>query len=958
MGKTLISWFEGILLWYFGEIQLWLPFFLVRNHDNTQNNTVHPSQPFFPGTPPMGPACRTMNLLLGCLLSLGLLHFPGNTPAQTTDINPKGSFWSWQPLKGVSIPPLPPSWPESLKAWDTNPLDRFVANGLAKEGWIGSVPADPATLLRRVHLDLVGTPPRPEDLTRFLADHSEKAFEAEVNRLLASQAYGQRWARHWLDVARFAESHGFEYDRPRDHAWRYRDWVVEAFNNDICYLDFVQFQLAGDLLPGANANGLIATGFLVSGPYDQAGNGSSSKAIRERAREDELEELVGTTSQAFLGLTVHCARCHDHKFDPISLTEYHQFKAALSGVRRGDRGIKPAADPNQSKAERDAYLEKMKKIDQELEFILSKASTQSGTPLLIAIPRLRYSFWKKETPVGELVSGAKLTKDSLVLNGMGAFFRSPPLAFEMGQKTLEAWVHPANLSQRGGGVVGIETLDGTQFDTIVLGELEAGVWVAGSNGHVRTLPLATLGASRETASSEFIHLAAVYHSDGTIQMFRNGVPYGASYKPKANLFRTTPGQVRVVVGLRHFGGGTPYFAGEIAEARVHTRALLPFEVLSSYRAGPRADGTTTLLNLLRPEDLEKWQILLEKRTKLEMALKPLPEPDPQVFSVVSTPPGIQKILTRGDIERPQGDAKPGALKLLTHAPADFALGADSPDAARRLALARWIGNKDNPLLARVWVNRLWQYHFGTGLVDSSSDFGHQGTHPTHPELLDFLANTLKDNGFKTKPLHKLIVMSQTYRQSSADRPLEWKKDAQTRLLWRYPPRRLDAEAIRDSMLFISGELGQQAGGPGIRPFTIQAFNSVFYKPVETENPAFLARSIYLMVIRSARNAILEAFDCPDPTVRTARRNQTTTPIQALALMNDPFVQKRSQQMAATLIKETDGNLEKAVEQLWLRGYSRPINPVERNHALFVAKNFGLESVSWAIFNSSEFLDLR
>lgn len=917
-----------------------------------------PPQPFFPGSSPMGYAYPVLNLILGCVLSLGIAYTSAQSPALSQEAKPVEAFWSWQPLTKVAIPSLPPLWPDSLKAWDTNPIDRFVAKGLAKEGMIGSVPADPSTLLRRLHLDLVGLPPRPEDLGRFLANPTEKAFETEVDRLLASKAYGQRWARHWLDVARFAESHGFEYDRPREHAWRYRDWVVDALNKDISYLDFVQLQIAGDLLPGANSDGVIATGFLVSGPYDQAGNGSSSKAIRERAREDELEELVGTTAQAFLGLTVHCARCHDHKFDPISLTEYHQFKAALGGVKRGDRGIRSSADPALRKAEMDKFQLKMRKIDQSLESILSKVSNKPETPRLTSSPRVRYSFWKKEAPLGELVSGAKLEKEALVLNGTGAFFRSPPLTFELGEKTLEAWVHPANLTQSGGGVVGIETLDGTRFDSIVLGELESGFWVAGSDGHVRSKPLGPLGAPRETASADLIHLAAVYHADGTIQMFRNGVPYGASYKPMADLFRTAPGQVRVVVGLRHFGGGTPYFAGKIPEARVHTRALLPFEIMSSFRAGPRADGISSLLNLLSPEDLKAWHRLLAERTALEKTIKPPPEPDPQTFAVVSSPPGIQKVFTRGDIERPQADAKPGALNLLKHAKAEFALAEDSPDADRRMALARWIGHADNPLLARVWVNRLWQNHFGSGLVDTSSDFGHQGNLATHPELLDFLATSLRDNGFKSKPIHKLIVMSETYRQSSADRPIEWKKDSQSRLLWRYPPRRLDAEAIRDSMLFISGELGQQSSGPGIRPFDIQSFNSVFYKPIVVENPAFLARSIYLMVIRSARNAILEAFDCPDPTVRTARRSQTTTPLQALALMNDPFVQKRSKQLAATLIQGSDGKLEKALDQLWLRVYSRSITPAECDKAFFVAQNFGLDSVSWAVFNSSEFLDLR
>jgi hypothetical protein len=283
---------------------------------------------------------------------------------------------------------------------------------------------------------------------------------------------------------------------------------------------------------------------------------------------------------------------------------------------------------------------------------------------------------------------------------------------------------------------------------------------------------------------------------------------------------------------------------------------------------------------------------------------------------------------------------------------------DAPDQPRRLALAEWIAHPDNPLLSRVWVNRVWQNHFGTGLVDSSSDFGNQGSLPTHPELLEFLARFLVENDFRTKPLHKLILMSRTYQQASDDRPEAWKKDSQSRLLWRFPPRRLDAEAIRDSILFVSGQLGSQSSGPGFRPYTTESYGSVFYKPILKEEPAFLARSIYRTVIRSARSPLLEAFDCPDPTVRTARRNQTTTPIQALALMNDPFVQRRSDHLALELSHEAKGDLSRGIEMLWKKAYCREATTKERELALMVAKKSGLSPVVWAVFNSSEFLDLK
>ena len=941
---------------YFGDILIMRPIFLVLKARFAQNRIGYGHNTPTPGSPPMARICALFFLVFFCFVPLWATE---KKPGSARKSDPaKDNFWAWQSLGKPTVPPLPSNWSSRLSGWDTNPIDRFVAQKLASSDLIGSKQADPGTLLRRLHLDLVGMPPTPDHLKRFLEAPSAAAYEAEVDRLLASRAYAERWARHWLDVARFAESHGFEYDRARDHAWRYRDWVIGAFHKDINYLDFVKMQIAGDLLPGAGSDGVIATGFLVSGPWDQAGNAAASRAIRERAREDELEEMAGTTTQAFLGLTAHCARCHDHKFDPISLTEYHRFKAALAGVKVGDRGILSSDEIAKRKNETTRIRQQIDELDQAQDKIRSRVSMRTGLVYSGPTPRVRESFWESEKPKGEYPGGAKIEKNAIILDGKGAHFRSPPLPFGIMDKTLEAWVRPSNLDQKGGGVVGIESLDGTRFDSIVLGELETGFWIAGSEGYVRTKPLGAQGAIKETSSPNWIHLAATYGKDGTIQVFRNGIAYGTAYKPAAPVFHPAPGSARLVVGIRHSGGGSPYFAGEITEARLHTRALSPSEIRDSFRAGARVSGGPDISKFFNPVEQTEWTSLEKKRTELEKILAKPAEPDPQTYAAISSPPGVQKVLARGDIDRPEADAPAGAFGLLRHKSPDFGLPVDAPDGARRLALAEWIAHPENPLLSRVWVNRVWQNHFGTGLVDSSSDFGTQGNPPTHPELLDFLARFLVEHDFRTKPLHKLILMSRTYQQDSADRPEAWKKDSQSRLLWRYPPRRLDAESIRDSILFVSGQLGTQSGGPGFRPYTTESYGSVFYKPILKDEPAFLARSIYRTVIRSARSPLLEAFDCPDPTVRTARRNQTTTPIQALALMNDPFVQRRSDHLASELSRETGGDVSRAIGLLWTRAYSREPTPKENEAALSLAKKSGLGPVVWAIFNSSEFLDIR
>jgi len=915
-------------------------------------------------------------LLLALCLALAGLPAPAREKSASEE-PPKGenqnpqNYWAWQPLRPGELPALPATWQKSWSAWAGNPIDRYVAAKLFQEGLEPSPQADPETLLRRLHLDLTGLPPTPEDRHRFLAKPDDAAWAAEVDRLLASRSYAEKWARHWLDVARFAESQGFEYDRPRDQAWPYRDWVINAFHTDLPYPDFVKQQIAGDLLPMAGPAEIAATGFLVAGPFDQAGSSSASRVVRERAREDEMEEMVGTTTQAFLALTAHCARCHDHKFDPISLKEYHGLKAALSGVKLGVRGLLGPAEMARRKSELEKKQKELKQIDQELDAIRLKALARKtdSTPVEefpAALAPKRWSFWGRETPSGEMLGNARIQEGEnpgLILDGQGSHYRSAPLEWELGEKTLEVWVKLANLNQRGGGVLTLELLDGTQFDSIVFGELEPGYWLAGSEGHRRSRPLSTLGAKPEVEPNRLVHLALVFAANGEIRLYRDGKPQGTSYRPDSAQLKFKSGQVRALIGMRHTGGGSPFFQGEVLEARVYPFALDANQVAQSHQSGYKLARHAKFEALLEPAEADRWKQLGERRKTLTETAKTQEDRDPQAFAAVATVPGVQKVLTRGDIDRPESDAIPGGIQVLNHAPANWNLRPDEPDKARRLALADWIAHENNALAHRVWVNRIWQHHFGTGLVDTPSDFGKQGSRPTHPELLDYLVAAFRKEGFHTKPLHRLIVTSRAYRQSSADRALALEKDSQSRYLWRFPPRRLEAEAIRDSMLAVSGELKSSLGGPGFRPFKIESFNSVFYKPLENEEPDFLKRTIYRMVIRSARSPLLEAFDCPDPTVRTPKRVPTTTPIQALALMNDQFVIRRSAHLAEALSQVAPGegakpDVAKGVERLWLLAYSREIRAEEKQKAVEVAQKVGLEPVVWAVFNSSEFLDLR
>jgi len=900
-------------------------------------------------------------LATGLALFLGWALVQAKEPPDT-----RQSHWAWQPLKVVTPPELPESWKKPFSSWRNHPIDHFVAAGLERKGLRPSPPADPETQLRRLHLDLTGLPPTLEDRERFLRNPDEKAWVQEVDRLLESRAYAEKWARHWLDVARFAESQGFEYDRPRDQAWPYRDWVIDAFHKDLPWNDFVMAQIAGDLLPGAGAQGIAATGFLVAGPWDQAGNGSASRTVRERAREDEMEEMVGTTAQAFLGLTVHCARCHDHKFDPITLKEYHNFKAALAGVKLGVRSWLGPREKELRRRELEQRNAEIAQVEKELDQIREQALKGPGPSQVDeeyppALAPLRWSFWGRQTPAGEMMGTAKIVEGDqpgLVLDGNKSHYRSLPIDRNLRAKTLEVWLRLANTNQQGGGVLSLETLDGTIFDSLVFGEKEKGVWLAGSESHARSQALSQFGCPPETESGSLIHLALTYAPDGSVRLFRNGKPVTRVHKPAPAPLPFEAGKFRVLVGMRHTGGGNPYFQGTILEARVYPFALSGDELSQSFQSGYRVTRRISVEKRLSGESLARWQALNARREALETQRNPLQNPDPQVFAAVSQNPGIQKVLVRGDIDRPEGDALPSGLEILKHASSHWGLNAGATDSERRLSLARWIAHPQNTLGHRVWINRIWLHHFGHGIIDTPSDFGLQGEQPTHPEMLDFLVVFFRESGLRTKPLHRLILTSQTYRQASQERAEALEKDSQTRWLWRFPPRRLDAESIRDSMLKLTGELRPATGGPGFRPFRMESFNSVFYRPLDYEEPDFLKRSIYRMVIRSARSPLMEAFDCPDPTVRTPKRVNTTTPIQALALMNDPFVQRRCQAFAARARSTNPDNQDKALEWMWLSAYGRTPRPKEKDLASRVAVQSGLETVAWALFNSSEFLDLR
>lgn len=870
----------------------------------------------------------------------------------TTDSRAGIDWWSLRP---IAAPPVPEAEP------GTRPIDALISARLKAAGLQPSPPADRRTLIRRLSFDLIGLPPTPEEVDAFVADSSPRAYEDLVDRLLASPHFGERWARHWLDVARYAESQGFERDRLRPNAWQYRDWVVTALNDDLPYDEFIRLQIAGDVLRPDDPQGVVATGFLVAGPWDEVGQTQQSEAMKAVVRQDELEDLVGTACQTFLALTVNCARCHDHKFDPVSQSDYYRVAAALGGVHHGERastsgGNHPVVDDSRAALERKAaeLRARLEAIDAPVrERLLAE---RKPPKVSIPAPFARWEFdGDPRDELGqlhvELHGAAKIEQGRLVLSGGDAFGTTPPLDRPLLAKTLEAWVQLANLEQRGGGVIGVQSLDGVKFDAIVYGEREGRRWAAGSNNFVRTQDVG--GDPEAVAAERLVHIAVVYGPDNTITIYRNGRVYGRSYQA-AGLERFKPSEAQVVFGLRHSPPGTnKMLAGTIDRAALYDRALTPEEVAGS--AGVQAVTVTDdeLWTAMTPAQRTARSGLLFELSLVETRRRLLAAGP--VYAVVPTEPKTTHLLKRGDTRQPADVVSPGGVETVCGSKAEFGLPADAPESQRRMKLAQWLSSPENPLTARVIVNRLWLYHFGVGLVETPNDFGFNGGRPSHPELLDWLAAELIRQNWSLKRVHREIVLSAAYRRSAAFQPEAAKVDAANRLLWRKNPLRLEAEVLRDAMLSVAGELNPAVGGPGYRDFRTFTNNSQFYEVYDAEGFAFQRRSLYRTVIRSGTSPLLDVFDCPDPSTIAPSRAVTTTPLQALALLNDSFVLRLSDRFAERLRYESGTEIAAQVDRAYRLAFGRMPQGDERTAAETFVAEHGLAALCRVLFNSNEFV---
>ncbi len=801
------------------------------------------------------------------------------------DSIPKTDFWSFQPLKRSAPPAM-------ADEWILNPVDAFILDRLKQAGLAPSPAAEPATLIRRLYLDVLGLPPTPAQIAEYVNDVRPDAFAQLVERVLADPHYGETWARHWLDVVRFAETDGFETNVERPNAYHYRDYVIAALNDDKPYDRFVVEQLAGDML-GEDA----ATGFLVGGPCDKVK--SPDAVLTAMQRQDELSDMINTTGAAFLGLTVGCAKCHSHKFDPIPQTDFYALQAVFAGVEHGER---PLANADAARSRR--IIENLR---------------DEAAALETEIQRLG---------VREAVNPERNAEDFEPI-------RAQFVRFEV-----------------------TATADGTEpcLDELEIYQADA---VAGSAAAASEKNLALASNGAQVAASG-TYAGSALHQLAHI----NDGRYGNS----RSWISDTPGRGWVLIKLSQPAVIGRVVWGRDREKKFSDRLAVDYTVsVAAGEAGPwqtvASSGTRVPFGFgtsrqteagfahLNRADRQRAKDVLNRLNIVNKRLGDLTASTPKAYAGVFGEPKPTHRLHRGDPMSPREVVAPGGIRVL----GEPAIAADAREADRRMALAKWIVRPENPLAGRVIVSRLWQHHFGRGIVDTPSDFGRNGARPTHPELLDWLSVQLLEGGWSLKRVHRLILTSATYRQSLLPDARSLAVDADTRLLWRFPPRRLDAEAIRDSILATSGVLDTSMGGPGFSLFEPNNNYVRVYTPKESFGPAEWRRMIYMHNVRMERDAVFGPFDCPDAGQMTAARSRSTTAIQSLNLFNSRFIVEQADIFARRLEREAGADAASQIRLAFAYAFGREPRADEQWAAIALVDAHGLEALCRALFNANEFL---
>ena len=890
-------------------------------------------------------------ILAAVLLSLGQGLLGGESESANPDSD-AFDFWSLKPVVRHALPALG----QADRDWARNPIDHFIAAKLAEKNLTHSVEANRRTLIRRVYYDLIGLPPDPSEIDTFLSDPDPLAYEKLVEKLLATPGYGERWARHWLDVVHYGDTHGYDKDKLRPNAWPYRDYVIRAFNSDKPYDLFVREQIAGDALYPDTRDGIEATGFISAGPWDFIGHAEvpETKLDGRIARNIDRDDMVKNTMNTFISTTVQCARCHDHKFDAINMTDYYRMQAVYAALDRADREYHPdpviAKQLATLKAEVDRHQSELINIETEI--------SKKGGDKLVALDKQLESLRKQSKTSNRPEFGyhSQISAEQDVSKWAQVDLGQ---AQSIEQVTLIGTSDNFNNIGDGFGFpvrYKIEASSDTTFEsgvTVVADKTKADEPNPG---------VAPLHFKSPNLNARYVRVTATKLAN------RSGDYIFALAELRlldANGDNLAKG--KAITALDSIESPVRWRKSNLVDALYPGKASDPaiakeLEVLVSERG-------KLVQSILSGEIAAKRNAAKAGLAKAEAALKKMPKPMRVYAGTIHKgsgsfrgtgneggKPRAIRVLHRGDMSQPRDEVAPGTLRLGKRDAGTFELSNTHRESDRRIALARWLTKKDHPLTWRSIVNRVWQYHFGTGIVATPNDFGRMGAQPTHPELLDWLAAEFRDNGQSIKQLHRLILTSATYRQSSKSAAVNEKNDSQNRTLWRMNRRQLEAEAIRDTALLLAGKMNNQMYGPGFRDFVLEhPEHSPHYEyhKHDPEDVKIHRRSVYRFLVRSQQQPFMSTLNCADPSQLVAKRDNAITALQSLALLNNKLMVAMARHFASD-VEQTHTGRTAAVSEAFFRAPGRPPTPEETSDLVAYAAKHGLANACRLLFNLNEF----
>ncbi len=935
-----------------------------------------------------------------------------------------------------------------LKHWSFLPIrsprdatiDSLISETLQKNGLQLSAKATRRTLIRRLYLLMLGFPPTPQQVQAFLNDKSESAWSDQVEQVLASPHYGERWGSYWLDLVRFGETHGFETNRERPNAWQYRDWVIRALNDDKPYNQFVREQIAGDAL-GAD----VATSFLVAGPNDLV-KGQDPK-LRLQQRMNELDDMINTTGTAFLGLTTGCARCHNHKFDPISQSDYYSMQAVFAGVQHAERSVPltpkqlaEAAELEQQLLELTQKLKPFEAISTSAGILLEEPTegTQAKGSAAVKPGKEDHQFggktyhWWKNDEGKVLVTYRPQTQGTYrvwLSWGAGHSNHSTNARYVLDSGTERVELATVNQQLVAGGIgqaknqtiwsgfldAGVHTLKATDVISII--GSNSGPFVTADAIFLQPILPSDSSPStpRQPAKREAVNaklneeyfpprevrfvrftIDKTTNVEGCIdelEVFSDGKNIalaslgtkasssGDFVHPLHNLRQVNDGEygnARSWIVKDNSGGWVQLEFpepktidhirwGRDRTGKINDRLPIGYKIEAATEPGTwhllassadrsnihgsgSNDANRYQFSGLPAAKSEQGQAWLARLRSTNRQLETLKQTR-RVYAGSFAQPGPTHRLYRGEPDAKREQVVANAITAFN----SLGLTHDTPEQQRRLALANWISSDNNPLTPRVIANRIWQFQFGLGIVDTPSDFGRNGTPPSHPALLDYLAHQLIKNAWSLKHLHRLILNSRTWQQNNEPNPKAARVDATTRLLWRFPPRRLEAEPLRDSILAVTGALDlTNAGGPGFNPFEVEMENVRHYHEKTDYGPADWRRMVYMTKVRQEREHVFGAFDCPDASMVVAKRSRSTTPLQALNLLNSRFVMQQAGLFAERLKKEAGDDPDR-IRLAWNLCFQRNPTETELSQSTMFIKQAGLTQFTRAMLNTNEFV---